>query len=592
MYFSQEQKIKAELKKLAEYGKLKRKGYVIEKKHIKSNVMQHIRETLTVTPVVHKDYAKNVQSFPIFFENKKSVFLPPYWALDNIGKAAKNFVKNGIGFTSELKTIYPPRDYQEPIVKMVLKQLKSIKGGFITIGCGGGKTFLAIYLATLLKQKTLIIVHTSVLLDQWIERINYFVPNAKIGKVKGKVFDIEGKDFVIAMLQTIGSESRGYTSKTFADFGVTIYDEAHHMGAPSFSRTLPITTTKYTIGLSATPERNDKLEKVFYWYIGPSAWYDRKREGIYTMCKIVRYEEPNFTEKKSWTGGYDLNKMVNQIIENQHRNRFIIKQIKHYAKMGRQTLVLSTRRTHLELMKSMFDLQPLTKDNGEIATSGLYVGGMKATEEQGLITLKGSQIDEIIENNIDKIVDEEDRKLLFGRNGSRRTKIKGTKVRKIELIENAGIEFHVEKKASLEDSAKSDVLFATYQLVSEGTDIPTLNTLIMASPKKEVEQVVGRIQRAETAHKPLVLDICDMFSVYINQGKFRQRFYKRQDYYIEEIEYDTTENKPIPIINDKELEKKCKNIKDLLKKGKKKKKKKKKSLNEPIEFGSCLIMDD
>ena len=86
-----------------------------------------------------------------------------------------------------MKTIYPPRDYQEPIVKKVLKQLKSIKGGFITIGCGGGKTFLAIYLATLLKQKTLIIVHTSVLLDQWIDRISYFVPDAKIGKVKGKV---------------------------------------------------------------------------------------------------------------------------------------------------------------------------------------------------------------------------------------------------------------------------------------------------------------------------------------------------------------------------------------------------------------------
>jgi len=591
MYLSHEEKMKKELKKLAEHGKLKRKGYVIEKKNIKSDVIQYIKQTLTVTPVVHKDYAKNVQSFPIFFENKKNIFLPPYWALDNIGKAEKNFVKNGIGFTSELKTIYPPRDYQEPIVTKVLKQLKSIKGGFITIGCGGGKTFLAIYLACLLKQKTLIIVHTSVLLDQWIERISYFVPDAKIGKVKGKVFDIEGKDFVIAMLQTIGSESRGYTSKTFTDFGVTIYDEAHHMGAPSFSKTLPITTTKYTIGLSATPERNDKLEKVFYWYIGPSAWYDRKREGIYTMCKIVRYEEPNFTEKKSWTGGYDLNKMVNQIIENGHRNRFIMKQLRHYTKMGRQTLVLSTRRTHLELMKSMFDSQPLIKNDGELATCGLYVGGMKATEEQGLITLKGSEINKLIEDNIDKIVDKKDRKLLFKKDGTRKTKITGTKKRKIELIENADIKYHVEKKASLEDSAKSDVLFATYQLVSEGTDIPTLNTLIMASPKKEVEQVVGRIQRAETGHKPLVLDICDMFSVYINQGKFRQRFYKRQDYYIDEIEYDTTDKKPMPIIDDLE-KKKCKDIKDFLKKGKKKIKKKKKTLQEPVELDSCFIMSD
>lgn len=575
-------------KDIAEKAILKRNGYVLDKKDIPSDILTEIKSELTVTPKVHKDYARNVQSFPIYFETKKRIFIPPYWALEKFGKAGKNCVKNGISFSSELKTIYPPRDYQEPIVKKVLKQLKKIKGAFITIGCGGGKTFLAIYLATLLKQKTLIIVHTSVLLDQWIERINYFVPDAKIGKVKGKVFDIEGKDFVIAMLQTIGSESKGYTSKTFADFGVTIYDEAHHMGAPSFSKTLPITTTKYTIGLSATPERNDKLENVFYWYIGPSAWYDRKREGIYTMCKIVRYEDPNFQEKKSWTGGYDLVKMVNQIIEDPRRNKFIIKQARHYAKMGRQILVLSTRRSHLELLKSMFDEKSLKKHNGELATSGLYVGGMKQTEEQGLITLKGSEIDEIIEKNIDKITNKKDLKLLFKKDGERKkdkygiTKITGTKKRKIELIENADIEVYIEKKASLEESSKADILFATYQLVSEGTDIPTLNTLIMASPKKEVEQVVGRIQRAENEHKPLVLDICDMFSVYINQGKHRERFYKKQDYYMDEITYDVTEKAPMPIIEDIER-KSCNKITDLIKKKKKKKKQEDQILDD------CLI---
>ena len=95
------------------------------------------------------------------------------------------------------------------------------------------------------------------------------------------------------------------------------------------------------------------------------------------------------------------------------------------------------------------------------------------------------------------------------------------------MIENSNISYTIKKSESLEESAKCDVLFATYQLVSEGTDIPTLNTLIMASPKKEVEQVIGRIQRAKTEHRPFVLDICDMFSVYTNQGTYRRRFYKR-----------------------------------------------------------------
>ena len=110
------------LKELQKYSVLKRKGYIIEKKNIPDDLLSHIKNELTVTPKVHKDYARNVQSFPIFFENKKRIYLPPYWALENIGKAAKNCVKNGIDFTSELKTIYPPRDYQEPIVKKVLKQ--------------------------------------------------------------------------------------------------------------------------------------------------------------------------------------------------------------------------------------------------------------------------------------------------------------------------------------------------------------------------------------------------------------------------------------------------------------------------------------
>jgi len=259
--------------------------------------------------------------------------------------------------------------------------------------------------------------------------------------------------------------------------------------------------------------------------------------------------------------------------------------------MGRQILILSTRRSHLELLKSMFDEKPLTKTNGNLATTGLYVGGMKQTEEQGLITLKGSEINEIIEKNIEKITDKKDLKLLFKKDGERKKdkyglpRITGTKKRKIELIENAGIEVHIEKKASLEESAKSDVLFATYQLVSEGTDIPTLNTLIMASPKKEVEQVVGRIQRAKTEHKPLVLDICDMFSVYINQGRHRERFYKKQDYYMDEITYDVTEKKKMPIIEDIEL-KKCKTIKDVIKTTNKKKKKKQKIIEDTNE---CLI---
>ena len=44
---------------------------------------------------------------------------------------------------------------------------------------------------TKLAQKTLIIVHTSVLLTQWIERIEQFVPGARVGIIKGKKSEVD-----------------------------------------------------------------------------------------------------------------------------------------------------------------------------------------------------------------------------------------------------------------------------------------------------------------------------------------------------------------------------------------------------------------
>jgi superfamily II DNA or RNA helicase len=65
------------------------------------------------------------------------------------------------------------------------------------------------------------------------------------------------------------------------------------------------------------------------------------------------------------------------------------------------------------------------------------------------------------------------------------------------------------KLAERKEAEKADALFATYSMAKEGLDIPTLNTLIMGTPVKEVEQLVGRIQRAEGELQPVVLDPVD-----------------------------------------------------------------------------------
>ena len=58
---------------------------------------------------------------------------------------------------------------------------------------------MALNIISRLKKKTIVIVHKEFLLRQWIERIEQFLPDAKVGKIQGKIIDIEGKDIVIGM---------------------------------------------------------------------------------------------------------------------------------------------------------------------------------------------------------------------------------------------------------------------------------------------------------------------------------------------------------------------------------------------------------
>ena len=66
-------------------------------------------------------------------------------------------------------------------------------------------------------------------------------------------------------------------------------------------------------------------------------------------------------------------------------------------------------------------------------------------------------------------------------------------------------------------------------------DLPGLNTLILASPKSEIQQVVGRILRdkpCDRKYTPLIIDVVDDFSMFPSQAKKRQAYYKKCKYAI------------------------------------------------------------
>lgn len=337
-------------------------------------------------------------------------------------------------------------------------------------------TVIGLYLSCLFKVKTLIMVHKSFLLNQWKERIEQFT-NAKVGIIQRNKVDIDGKDIVIGMLQSIAKEK--YDPDIFRDFGMVIFDEAHHAPSKYFSKALPLINTKITLALSATPKRSDRLEKVLFWYFGPILYKYDYEQNTTVLTKIYKYsiEHEKFIEKKMrFTGDVNRPGTISNIITIGRRNRFIIDLVEDIIdeEENRKIIVLSERVEHLELLKKRLDERNIT-------STGLYVGGMK--------------------------------------------------------------------QSKLDESAKCQVIFGTFQMASEALDINGLNTLIMATPRREIEQTIGRITRTnKVIIRPLVIDILDNLPSFINQGYFRRTFYRKNGYQI--MTYDVNENE---ISNEKDI---------------------------------------
>ena len=134
-------------------------------------------------------------------------------------------------------------------------------------------TFTAIAIATKLKQKTLVIVHTKFLLEQWVDEIQKTlgITPGVIGGGKDEISSI----ITIATMQSLRKRILELTST----FGTIIVDECHHQPAPVFKTIVDKFKARYKVGLSATLWRRDGRHQMLYDYFGVRAftrWFHRK----------------------------------------------------------------------------------------------------------------------------------------------------------------------------------------------------------------------------------------------------------------------------------------------------------------------------
>lgn len=85
------------------------------------------------------------------------------------------------------------------------------------------------------------------------------------------------------------------------------------------------------------------------------------------------------------------------------------------------------------------------------------------------------------------------------------------------------------KEEELTESSKKQIIFATFSQAHEGLDIPTLDTVILATPKSDIVQSIGRIMRETKGKKnnPQIYDVVDHWSVFFAMYNKRLRVYRQ-----------------------------------------------------------------
>tara|TARA_Y100000590_G_scaffold341650_2_gene389894 strand:+ start:1623 stop:3029 length:1407 start_codon:yes stop_codon:yes gene_type:complete len=350
--------------------KLSKDGYKIIKKDYDSKFIKEIKDELTVKPFNNfnrSQMASDVGRFTVYLESPKKLYLPRFYGMKKFGVPTMNLLEEGepihLSFNGDL------REEQKPIEEVYLKNAYEKGGGIISIRCGGGKTVLALHIISVLKKKTIVVVHKDFLMTQWRDRILEFLPGAKIGKIQQDTIDIEGKDIVLAMVQSLSMKE--YGDDVFNSFGLAVFDECHHLGAEVFSKSMRKVASKYMLGLSATPKRKDGLSKVFEWFMNDIVYLQKKKNEDYAEVQLI---ECNFTDEKynkvelTFRKEPCMPKMINNICNYYPRTQLIVQTVKKYHDEKRSILILSDRREHLNLLEDMI------KDFSSI---GFYVGGMK-----------------------------------------------------------------------------------------------------------------------------------------------------------------------------------------------------------------------
>lgn len=327
---------------------------------------------------------------------------------------------------------------------------------------GFGKTWCGAAIIQRMCMPAVVITTKEDIFEEWKTALSSVlcIDKSEIGEWRGDTVPNEDCEVVVALIQSVCKGYDRYPKEIYERFGLVMVDEVHRMGADKFSDAMWCFPARFRVGLSATPSRKDGRERVFQAHIGEvEVVTDAVPMEFKVICVDTEWDLPTVWQYDPKLGKSVLkpleipwgqaSRSVKHLKDDTVRNMIIASFLSTALKKGRCTVVLSDTVEHLQIIEQVCIDYDIDSDS-----FGYYCGISASCYNQ----YRGKQA-------------------------------------KLDAREAATLK---------------PITLATFKMCGEGTNVPWWDTQVLATPKADVKQAVGRILRAYPDKQfPTVLDLCD-----------------------------------------------------------------------------------
>lgn len=244
------------------------------------------------------------------------------------------------------------RDYQKEAIDIIM-QCKN--RGLIVLPTGSGKTIIFSKISSLIKNRVLIVVPSTELREQTIDKLKMIDSSLDIGSVQAQLDEVDSK-IIVSTRQSLTHKKSNRIERMLqnGDFELVIFDEIHQAVGQVKKIINKINKNAKILGFTATPF-NIELFDIFPEIIYQKTLLDMiMKDYLIEPKALMITTNTNISNVKTVAGEFNQ-KQLEQVVNNEERNKLIVEAYKKYASDRKSTIVFATGIDHSRALSEIFN---------------------------------------------------------------------------------------------------------------------------------------------------------------------------------------------------------------------------------------------